>query len=107
MSNVDFNSIPYTSKEIILSWIGPDWNAAISFNGNFTAPSAGWVLAYSGSNDWANVSFSMNGVTYLNTGRKSYNTATCMTFFVNKGDTFSATASGGGSVCRFIPCRFR
>ena len=71
-------------KEEIVSWITPDWESAISFNGNFTAPSNGWVLAYSGSNDWQNVNFNMNNVTYLNTGRKSYNTATCMTFFIQK-----------------------
>ena len=47
----------------------------------------------------------MNNVTYLNTGRKSYNTATCMTFFIQKGRTFNATSSGG--VCRFIPCKLR
>ena len=92
-------------KEEIVSWITPDWESAISFNGSFTAPSNGWVLAYSGSSDWQNVNFNMNNVTYLNTGRKSYNTATCMTFFIQKGRTFNATSSGG--VCRFIPCKLR
>ena len=105
LSNVESINLPVTLKEEIVSWITPDWESAISFNGNFTAPSNGWVLAYSGSNDWQNVNFNMNNVTYLNTGRKSYNTATCMTFFIQKGRTFNATSSGG--VCRFIPCKLR
>lgn len=105
LSNVESINLPVALKEEIVSWITPDWESAISFNGNFTAPSNGWVLAYSGSNDWQNVNFNMNNVTYLNTGRKSYNTATCMTFFIQKGRTFNATSSGG--VCRFIPCKLR
>ena len=105
LSNVQSINLPVTLKEEIVSWITPDWESAISFNGNFTAPSNGWVLAYSGSSDWQNVNFNMNNVTYLNTGRKSYNTATCMTFFIQKGRTFNATSSGG--VCRFIPCKLR
>ena len=105
LSNVESINLPVTLKEEIVSWITPDWESAISFNGSFTAPSNGWVLAYSGSSDWQNVNFNMNNVTYLNTGRKSYNTATCMTFFIQKGRTFNATSSGG--VCRFIPCKLR
>ena len=105
LSNVQSINLPVALKEEIVSWITPDWESAISFNGNFTAPSNGWVLAYSGSSDWQNVNFNMNNVTYLNTGRKSYNTATCMTFFIQKGRTFNATSSGG--VCRFIPCKLR
>ena len=105
LSNVESINLPVTLKEEIVSWITPDWESAISFNGSFTAPSNGWVLAYSGSGDWQNVNFNMNNVTYLNTGRKSYNTATCMTFFIQKGRTFNATSSGG--VCRFIPCKLR
>lgn len=105
LSNVQSINLPVTLKEEIVSWITPDWESAISFNGSFTAPSNGWVLAYSGSSDWQNVNFNMNNVTYLNTGRKSYNTATCMTFFIQKGRTFNATSSGG--VCRFIPCKLR
>ena len=105
LSNVQSINLPVSLKEEIVSWITPDWESAISFNGNFTAPSNGWVLAYSGSSDWQNVNFNMNNVTYLNTGRKSYNTATCMTFFIQKGRTFNATSSGG--VCRFIPCKLR
>lgn len=105
LSNVESINLPVALKEEIVSWITPDWESAISFNGNFTAPSNGWVLAYSGSSDWQNVNFNMNNVTYLNTGRKSYNTATCMTFFIQKGRTFNATGSGG--VCRFIPCKLR
>ena len=105
LSNVQSINLPVSLKEEIVSWITPDWESAISFNGSFTAPSNGWVLAYSGSSDWQNVNFNMNNVTYLNTGRKSYNTATCMTFFIQKGRTFNATSSGG--VCRFIPCKLR
>ena len=105
LSNVQSINLPVALKEEIVSWITPDWESAISFNGSFTAPSNGWVLAYSGSGDWQNVNFNMNNVTYLNTGRKSYNTATCMTFFIQKGRTFNATSSGG--VCRFIPCKLR
>lgn len=105
LSNVESINLPVALKEEIVSWITPDWESAISFNGNFTAPSNGWVLAYSGASDWQNVNFNMNNVTYLNTGRKSYNTATCMTFFIQKGRTFNATSSGG--VCRFIPCKLR
>lgn len=105
LSNVESINLPTILKEEIVSWITPDWESAISFNGNFTAPSNGWVLAYSGAYDWQNVNFNMNNVTYLNTGRKSYNTATCMTFFIQKGRTFNATSSGG--VCRFIPCKLR
>lgn len=105
LSNVQSINLPVALKEEIASWITPDWESAISFNGSFTAPSNGWVLAYSGSSDWQNVNFNMNNVTYLNTGRKSYNTATCMTFFIQKGRTFNATSSGG--VCRFIPCKLR
>ena len=105
LSNVQSINLPVALKDEIVSWITPDWESAISFNGSFTAPSNGWVLAYSGSSDWQNVNFNMNNVTYLNTGRKSYNTATCMTFFIQKGRTFNATSSGG--VCRFIPCKLR
>lgn len=105
LSNVQSINLPVALKEEIVSWITPDWESAISFNGSFTAPSNGWVLAYSGASDWQNVNFNMNNVTYLNTGRKSYNTATCMTFFIQKGRTFNATSSGG--VCRFIPCKLR
>lgn len=105
LSNVQSINLPTSLKDEIVSWITPDWESAISFNGRFTAPSNGWVLAYSGSSDWQNVNFNMNNVTYLNTGRKSYNTATCMTFFIQKGRTFNATSSGG--VCRFIPCKLR
>lgn len=105
LSNVQSINLPVALKDEIVSWITPDWESAISFNGSFTAPSNGWVLAYSGAYDWQNVSFNMNNVTYLKTGRKSYNTATCMTFFIQKGRTFNATNSGG--VCRFIPCKLR
>lgn len=105
LSNVQSINLPVALKDEIVSWITPDWESAISFNGSFTAPSNGWVLAYSGAYDWQNVNFNMNNVTYLNTGRKSYNTATCMTFFIQKGRTFNATSSGG--VCRFIPCKLR
>lgn len=105
LSNVKSINLPAALKEEIVSWITPDWESAISFNGSFTAPSNGWVLAYSGAADWQNVNFNMNNITYLNTGRKSYNTATCMTFFIQKGRTFNATSSGG--VCRFIPCKLR
>ena len=81
LSNVTSIDLLNDLKEEIASWITPDWESAIEFNGQFTAPSNGWVLAYSGAYDWQNVNFNMNGVTYLNTGRKSYNTSTCMTFF--------------------------
>jgi hypothetical protein len=105
LSNVTSINLLKELKEEIASWITPDWESAIEFNGQFTAPSNGWVLAYSGPYDWQNVNFTMNNVTYLNTGRKSYNTATCMTFFIQKGRTFRAAQSGG--ICRFIPCKLR
>lgn len=82
----------------------PNYSAGFSISSPYTTVTDGWVYAYSGSGDWQNVSLTIDGTLYLNTGRKSYNTATCMSAFVPKGKEITFSASGG--VCRFIPCQY-
>lgn len=82
--------------------IAPNYAASYSIGQTFTAPVAGWIMAYCGSGDWDRVQLTVNGVTYLYTGRKSYNTATCLTAFLDAGDSATVVSNGAR---RFIPCK--
>lgn len=84
--------------------IAPDWSAAVSIvsNASYTAPSDGWIFGYSGASDWNQVQLKVGDVTFLNSGRKSYNTPTCFCAFVGKGQTVVPRADNGA--LRFVPC---
>lgn len=83
--------------------LAPDYSAAVTIKNNavYTAPANGWIMGYSGGNDWSSTSLTVNNVAYLNTGRKSYNTATSICFFVGKGQTVKPRAD---AALRFVPC---
>ena len=83
--------------------LAPDYSAAVTIPNNavYTAPANGWIMGYSTSNDWSSTSLVVNNTLYLNSGRKSFNTATSICFFIGKGQAVGPRAD---SVLRFIPC---
>lgn len=91
----------------------PDWSSIMQTGPITTTPVApGYVFAYCGNGDNYHVAFSVNGVDIegqptsillLNTGRASYNTATCLSVFVNAGQEYSVACDGGTAY--FVPCK--
>ena len=83
--------------------LAPDYSAAVTIPNNaaYTAPANGWIMGYSSNGDYSSTSLVVNGIRYLNTGRKSYNTATSICFFIGKGQTVAPRAD---AILRFVPC---
>lgn len=109
LDNLNQNGIDYLTNFVTSnisslsgSTIAPNYDASFSIPETYTATEPGWIMAYCGSGDWSRVILTVNGVTYLFTGRKSYNTATCLTAFLDAGDTATVTANAAR---RFIPCK--
>lgn len=113
-ANIDLDNLSITGTNFLTNFvtsnihslsgstIAPNYNASFSIPETYTATEPGWIMAYCGSGDWSRVILTVNGVTYLFTGRKSYNTATCLTAFLDAGDTATVTANAAR---RFIPCK--
>ena len=113
-ANIDLDNLSITGTNFLTNFvtsnihslsgstIAPNYNASFSIPETYTATEPGWIMAYCGSGDWSRVILTVNGVTYLYTGRKSYNTATCLTAFLDVGDTATVTANAAR---RFIPCK--
>lgn len=113
-ANIDLDNLSITGTNFLTNFvtsnihslsgstIAPNYNASFSIPETYTATEPGWIMAYCGSGDWSRVILTVNGVTYLYTGRKSYNTATCLTAFLDAGDTATVTANAAR---RFIPCK--
>ena len=113
-ANIDLDNLSITGTNYLTNFvtsnisslsgrkIAPNYNASFSIPETYTATEPGWIMAYCGSGDWSRVILKVNNVTYLYTGRKSYNTATCLTAFLDAGDTATVTANAAR---RFIPCK--
>lgn len=83
--------------------LAPDYSAAVTIPNNavYTAPANGWIMGYAGQNDWSSYSLTVNNVTFLYGGRKSYNTGGALCFFIGKGQTVTPRAD---AILRFVPC---
>lgn len=111
--DVDFNNVTSYEKIVenvspgitdnAVEGVAPDYDKAFAISSPYTTTQDGWIMAYCGGGDWQRVTLVINGTTFLYTGRKSYNTGTCMTAFIEKGQTAEFSSAGG--VCRFVPCK--
>ena len=91
----------------------PDWSSIMQTGPITATPDVpGYVFAYCGNGDNYHVAFFVNGVDIegqpvnillLNTGRASYNTATCLSAFINAGQEYSVSCDGGTAY--FVPCK--
>lgn len=83
--------------------LAPDYSAAVTIPNNtvYTAPANGWIMGYAGQNDWSSYALTVNNVTFLYGGRKSYNTGGALCFFIGKGQTVLPRAD---AILRFLPC---
>lgn len=83
--------------------IAPDYSAAVAITSNvaYTAPANGWIMGYASQNDYSGYALTVNNVTFLYGGRKSYNTGGALCFFIGKGQTVTPRAD---YVLRFVPC---
>lgn len=83
--------------------LAPDYSAAVTIPNNtvYTAPANGWIMGYTGQNDWSSYSLIVHNITFLYGGRKSYNTGGALCFFIGKGQTVHPRAD---AILRFVPC---
>lgn len=83
--------------------LAPDYSAAVTLTNNtvYTAPANGWIMGYASQGDYSSYALTVNNVTFLYGGRKSYNTGGALCFFIGKGQTVKPRAD---YVLRFVPC---
>lgn len=84
-----------------------NWDALTAIaDGNFTAPSAGFVYGYAGASDYSGYTITVNGTTLQNHGTGEYNHGSSFSVFVGKGETIYVHVQEAGAWQRcFVPLK--